>query len=303
MARELHARSTRRGGPFHAVNCANLGEAMLESELFGHRKGAFTGATDRRDGAFRSADGGTLLLDEIGEMSPSLQARLLRTLQDGVVRPLGCDRDETVDVRVLAATNRDIDKQVRDGQFRQDLFYRLNVVRLVLPPLRRRPGDFRLLARHILSTQSDGVDRSLTGDAMEAIENYSWPGNVRQLENVLQRGAILAEGPVIDVADLGLPSADDRPACWSDMQMDRLWQAALAGRTPTGLNRFAELYGKLALRRLVDRACSRWNTDREAGRRLGFIPDDDPGDRAFNNFRRWKSRLARLGQPTEATSP
>lgn len=194
FARFVHRMSARNDGPFVAVNCAAMPEAMLEGLLFGHRKGAFTGAGEAREGLFQAADGGTLLLDEIGELPLVLQAKLLRTLQEGEVLPLGATKPVKVDVRVVAATNRTLSDEVNEGRFREDLYYRLNVFPLALPALRQRIGDiaplaFGMLLRH--ATKAGGPSW-ISDAAMVLLERHSWPGNVRELENVIRRALLLA---------------------------------------------------------------------------------------------------------------
>ena len=204
IAKAIHHASPRAGGPFVAINCAALPEALLESELFGHVKGAFTGAAGNKKGLFEEAHGGTLLLDEIGEMPASLQAKLLRTLQSGEIRPVGSTQATTIDARVIAATNRDLAQMMRQGTFREDLFYRLNVIPLALPPLRERREDIPLLAEHFLTRFGERQGRVLRigAAAMERLLRYPWPGNVRELENAMERSAILAQGDTIEPDDL-----------------------------------------------------------------------------------------------------
>jgi two-component system, NtrC family, response regulator HydG len=205
VARALHEGSPRKARPLVTVNCAALAENLLESELFGHEKGAYTGAQRQRDGRFVQADGGTLFLDEIGEMAPALQAKLLRALQQGEVQRLGSDRPVRVDVRVLAATNRDLEAEVREGGFREDLYYRLNVIALRVPPLRERPEDIPLLARHFLGLFAERNRKTFRGFSprvMDLMLHYEWPGNVRELENVVERAVILAPGEMVTEADL-----------------------------------------------------------------------------------------------------
>ncbi len=205
VARAIHDRSDRRSGPFLVVNCGALPEALMESELFGHEKGAFTGAQTRHRGLFREADGGTLMLDEVGELPASLQVKLLRVLQERSVRAVGATQETTVDVRVLAATNRDIEAEVARGAFRQDLYYRLNVIRVGLPPLRDRREDIPLMAERFLRRFSSEMGKDVAGfsaDALRAIERYSYPGNVRELENVIERSVALAGARSIGLGDL-----------------------------------------------------------------------------------------------------
>jgi transcriptional regulator with GAF, ATPase, and Fis domain len=204
IAKAIHHASPRARGSFVAINCAALPETLLESELFGHVKGAFTGAATNKKGLFEEAHGGTLLLDEIGEMPPSLQAKLLRTLQSGEIRPVGSTHAITIDARVLAATNRDLAQMIRQGGFREDLFYRLNVIPVTLPPLRERREDIPLLAEHFLARFAERQNRvlRLSPATMERLLRYPWPGNVRELENAMERGAILAQADTIEPDDL-----------------------------------------------------------------------------------------------------
>lgn len=200
MARYLHMKSKRRDGPFIAVNCAAIPENLLESELFGHEKGAFTGAVARRIGKFEEAGSGTLLLDEISEMDPRLQAKLLRAIQEREIDRVGSNKPVKVDVRILATSNRDMDEEVAKGTFREDLYFRLNVVSLELPPLRKRPADIVALARFFAAkyAEANGVaPRPLTDDAIDILSNHAWPGNVRELENTMHRAVLLASGDEI----------------------------------------------------------------------------------------------------------
>lgn len=205
VARALHYNSKRRFAPFVPINCSALPEHLLESELFGHRKGAFTGAIADKKGLFQEADGGTILLDEIGSMSAVLQSRLLRVLQDREVRRVGDNTPIYVNVRVVAATNEPLEKRIKENTFREDLYYRLNVIPIVLPPLRQRPEDIPLLVAHFLANKvhaRSGKPFQLTRQAMDALLNHSWPGNVRELENAIQRACALCETEVIHAADL-----------------------------------------------------------------------------------------------------
>ena len=201
LARLIHAASPRAGAPFVAVNCGAIPEALLESELFGHVKGAFTSADRDRTGLFEEAHGGTLLLDEIGELPPALQVKLLRALQESEVRPVGSSQSRAVDVRVVAATNRDLAADVRDGRFRGDLFYRINVVALHLPPLRDRPEDVAPLAMHFVERCNRRLGlrvQAIAPHALRALAEHAWPGNVRELENVIERAMVLAGGATIE---------------------------------------------------------------------------------------------------------
>ena len=204
-ARTVHNLSHRATGPFVPVNCGAIPEELLESELFGHVRGAFTGATNSRQGRFQLAHGGTLFLDEIGEMSPKLQVKLLRVLQEREFEPVGSDKSIRVDVRVIAATNRDLFTAVKERRFREDLFYRLNVLPIHLPPLRERIGDVALLIKYFLRMhgQKRGVEPiQIEDDALDLLERYRWPGNVREMENLIERLVILSEDSTIRVSDL-----------------------------------------------------------------------------------------------------
>ena len=204
-ARAVHEQSRRAQGPFVAVNCGALTETLLASELFGHEKGAFTGADRRHEGLFVRARGGTIFLDEIGEMPLAMQVKLLRVLQEREVLSVGGTRPEPVDARVIAATNRDLARETAEGRFREDLYYRLNVVTLTMPPLRDREGDVELLARHFAGRFAKANHKRLAGitpQALDALARYAWPGNVRELENVMERAVILMPGEHIDVREL-----------------------------------------------------------------------------------------------------
>jgi two-component system response regulator AtoC len=205
LARAIHAQSPRRNEAFVAVNCGAIPESLLESELFGHAKGAFTGANRARRGLFLEADGGTLFLDEIGETPTSLQVKLLRALQEEEIRPVGESKSRAVDVRVIAATSRDLEEDVAEGRFREDLFYRLNVMRLQVPALRERREDIPLLVDHFIAHFRETLGkpiRTITEDALQRLTRYSWRGNVRELENVIERASILADGDCITLREL-----------------------------------------------------------------------------------------------------
>ncbi len=213
VARSLHQFSPRRDRSFVPVNCGALTETLLESELFGHERGAFTGAVSASKGLFEQAQGGTLFLDEISETSPGFQVRLLRALQEGEIRPVGGHQLIQVDVRVVAASNRDLDELLDAGKFRKDLFYRLSVVHLVVPPLRDRTEDVPQLANHFLQRCSAHMDRRLriSDEAIEALRRYDWPGNVRELENVIERVAVLKTDPNIGLDDLAFLRPEEEP--------------------------------------------------------------------------------------------
>jgi len=205
IARAIHDLSERKARPFLVVNCGAIPEELMESELFGHEKGAFTGATQRHLGIFREAEGGTVLLDEVGELPAQLQVKLLRVLQERKVRGVGTTAEIAVDVRVLAATNRNVEQDVKDGKFRQDLYYRLNVIRIELPPLRDRREDISEIAEHLLRRCAAEHKKEIVGfspDALRALDAYDFPGNVRELENVVERAVALAQASVIGLGDL-----------------------------------------------------------------------------------------------------
>jgi two-component system response regulator HydG len=205
VAQAIHARSARKDGPFVAINCAAMPETLLESELFGHVRGAFTDARNSRDGLFVKASGGTILLDEIGEMPAGMQAKLLRVLQERTVRPVGADHEQPFDARIVAATNRDIETEVEQRRFREDLFYRINVVRVRVPPLRARGSDVLLLARSCIkryAAQSGRKVVDMTTMAAERLLSYPWPGNVRELQNCIEHAVALAPLDHIGVEDL-----------------------------------------------------------------------------------------------------
>ncbi len=205
LAREIHRASARADGPFVAVNCAALAESLLESELFGHEKGAFTGAHAARAGCIEAAHGGSLFLDEIGDTSPALQGKLLRVLEERTFRRVGGQRELAADLRVIAATNHDLRARVAAGSFREDLYYRLNVIALELPPLRERPRDVAALAHHFLAILAHEVKRpglALADETLARLAAHAWPGNVRELRNVLERAVVLAEGEVLQPHDL-----------------------------------------------------------------------------------------------------
>jgi Nif-specific regulatory protein len=210
IANAIHYNSPRAAGPLVKLNCAALPENLLESELFGHERGSFTGAIGSRKGRFEQADGGSLFLDEIGEISPAFQAKLLRVLQEGEFERVGGSRSIKVDVRIIAATHRDLETAVEAGNFREDLFYRLNVMPLYLPPLRERPEDIPEISRHLLARIANGQKRKLTLNdaALRSLAHYEWPGNVRELENCLERAAVLSENGIIDTTLIRFPQRE-----------------------------------------------------------------------------------------------
>jgi len=219
VAKAIHYNSPRRDKPFVKVDCAALAETLLESELFGHVKGAYTGATRDREGRFRMADGGTIFLDEVGNIAQPIQVKLLRVLQDSEFEPVGGDHSIRVDVRILAATNQDLAQLIEKGAFRRDLFYRINVVRVVLPPLRERRDDVPLLAQHFMEVFREKNGRNvqnLSPAAINKLQAYEWPGNVRELENLMERAVILSRGEIIGTADLPLGEDSDSVSAPTD---------------------------------------------------------------------------------------
>jgi DNA-binding NtrC family response regulator len=278
VARAIHARSARRGAPFVALNCAGMPESLLESELFGHVRGAFTGAMRDKAGLFQAANGGTLFLDEIGDAPPSMQAKLLRALETREVRPVGSTRAERVDARVIAATNMDLAEAIQAGRFRKDLYYRLNVIAIELPRLADRAEDIPLLADHFLARANARQRRSVVGIAPEALRrllNHPWPGNVRELENTIERAVILAAGGRLAVGPLLGPAPTPAAAetVLTDAELRRRERAnllaalRLAGGRVYGPGGAAALLGvppttfASRLRRLE--ACDRSTSDHE----------------------------------------
>ena len=254
VARAIHTHSPRSSGPFVAVNCTALSESLLESELFGHAKGAFTGAVAPRRGLFEEAIGGTLFLDEIGDVGGKMQAQLLRVLQEGEIRRVGGNEAIRVDVRVVAATNRDLEDEVASGRFREDLYFRINVVTIRLPPLRERPTDIPILVRHFLAkyaARARRADTSIAAEAMAALDRYPWPGNVRELENVIERSLALSKDGVVLVSDLppevpGIQSVpppglvDDRPTL---AELERRYIELILREAGGNKKRAAEILG------------------------------------------------------------
>jgi DNA-binding NtrC family response regulator len=247
LARYLHRKSRRAEQKFVSVNCAAIPENLLESELFGHEKGAFTGAIARRVGKFEEASGGTLLLDEISEMDPHLQAKLLRAVQEREIDRVGGTEPVKVDIRLIATTNRDLEQEVQNGHFREDLYFRLNVVTLNLPPLRRRPADIEVLAEHFVAkySEANGVPaRPISAEAMDVLRGHGWRGNVREIENAMHRAVLLAKGDVIGPEAIQLRThfgAADRDAAESDgaagSAVGRTGVRPLVGRTVADVER------------------------------------------------------------------
>jgi transcriptional regulator with PAS, ATPase and Fis domain len=240
VASLVHTNSTRSSRPFVAINCAAIPDNLLESELFGYERGAFTGAVNAKSGKFELANGGTLLLDEISEMDIRLQAKLLRVLQEGEVDRIGGRKPIPVDVRIIATTNRNLGDCVKEGSFREDLYYRLNVVNLTLPPLRERLGDVRLLSVHFMKVYSDRNGKSITGyipEALTLLESHTWPGNIRELENVIERTVLTAKTNMISAQDIYLERREDIRSGEKDplgAQFDQNWAP---GRTLDDIER------------------------------------------------------------------
>jgi two-component system response regulator HydG len=290
-ARLLHDLSPRSAAPFVPVNCAAIPETILESELFGYERGAFTGAFQRKEGRFQRAHGGTLFLDEVGDMSPGVQAKLLRVLQDGVVERLGGVQPVQVDVRIVAATNRDLPAEVRAGRFREDLFYRLDVVTVRLPPLRERREDVPLLAATFLCGFAERNRRQVTGFsdvALQALAGHDWPGNVRELQHAIERAVVLCRGEVVqfeDLPDAVRNAAPGRPAPPSGVltiaigtpleEIERIVIRETLRQTRGDKNLAAQLL------RVAPRTIYR-KLDRDGEGRLVELPPDDAGapDRA-----------------------
>lgn len=259
LAQEIHARSPRMGKPFVAVNCAALPETLIESELFGYERGAFTGATQQKKGKFELASGGTLFLDEIGDMNPVTQAKVLRALESRTIERLGGTQSIPVDVRVISATHRDLPAEIRAGKFREDLFYRLRVVAIDLPPLRAHKADISVLAEAFLQMHGSRLGRTarLSREAMATIERYDWPGNVRELKNALERSMVLCAGEEIGVADLPLEVASG----------EIMAHKASRNGTDAGLSEkdFREAKHKFEVAYLTKQLVShRWNVSRTA---------------------------------------
>jgi DNA-binding NtrC family response regulator len=287
VARAIHTHSPRAQGPFVPVNCTALTESLLESELFGHAKGAFTGAAQAKRGLFEEAHSGTLFLDEIGDMGQKMQAQLLRALQDGEIRRVGGTEAVKTDVRVVCATNRDLEAEVRAGRFREDLFFRINVVTLKLPPLHERPGDISILVDHFLRKLARRESRGQVGIAKEALrmlDRYTWPGNVRELENAIERALTLAKGGMILPSDLptevlgassGAPAPEgsalaplchDRPTL---AELERRYIELVLRETGGNKKRAAEILG-------IDRRTLYRTLDRERSNPPSSGDDDEP---------------------------
>ncbi|HMK74513.1 MAG TPA: sigma 54-interacting transcriptional regulator, partial [Myxococcaceae bacterium] len=269
----IHYRSSRKDKPFVAVNCSALTDTLLESELFGHVKGSFTGAMANKKGLFEAADGGTIFLDEIGDVPPATQVRLLRVLQEGEVKRVGANETTKVDVRVIAASNIDLARAKEQGRFREDLFYRLNVIAVTLPPLRDRPEDVPLLAQHFLRLYASKMGKKVTSispPAMEALVCHRWMGNVRELENVIERAVVLTSREVVDAEDLP-QGLRDAPGGGGDVEVLSLAHLPYAEAKRLAMRAFERRYLSALLERSgnnVSSAARAAGVDRSNFRRL-----------------------------------
>jgi DNA-binding NtrC family response regulator len=275
VARTLHFAGARGSKPFVPINCTALPEGLMESELFGHVRGAFTGAVTSKRGLFEEADGGTLFLDEIGDMSPGLQSKLLRVLQDGEVRPVGGNQSRPVDVRLIAATNRDLSSDIESGRFRKDLFYRLNVIPIEIPPLRERRDDIPMLAEAFLRKHGDGRSHCLTPDAMDRLCRYTWSGNARELENVIERSLALSDGEELHAEDI--PLAEIKEGDGGSQSLDDFLGQALAEKLT--LSELGDRYTARVLESTSGnkaRAAKILGINRRTLYRRGFGPTDHP---------------------------
>jgi transcriptional regulator with GAF, ATPase, and Fis domain len=288
VARAIHHRSARREAPFIPVNCSAIAESLIESELFGHEKGAFSGADRLRKGAFEEANGGTIFLDEIGELPLDLQPKLLRTLELGEVKRVGASRPLTVNVRIVAATHRDLRAQVRAGKFREDLFYRLCVVPVTIPPLRQRRGDVRALAEAFLSSSAPrGLGLRWSEEALHRLEGYDWPGNVRQLRNVVQRALLFrGEGAVVPASALAFEdtrvsagdTGDDDTLFLPGLTLEEIEREAIRLSLRRNRGKRAAVVKELQIAKsTVMKRIGQWGLQNE-GRTGGEPADDDEGD-------------------------
>jgi two-component system response regulator PilR (NtrC family) len=282
VARMIHSQGPRGNRPFVAVNCGAIPSELMESEFFGHKKGSFTGAIDNKEGMFRDASGGTLFLDEVADLPMAMQVKLLRAIQEKAVRPVGGSREIPVDVRILSATHRNLPELVRSGEFRQDLFYRINVIELAVPPLRERPDDIPMLASHILGCLAEEYEcppASLTSDAISKLKRYSFPGNVRELENILERAFTLCEEDRIGAEDLQMGNAPMAPGTGNAGSGEQCNHIAV----PDGevdLEGYLETIERQTIEKALE--ATRWNKT-AAAKRLGI------------SFRALRYRLKKLG--------
>lgn len=286
VARMIHLQGPRREGPFIAVNCGAIPSELMESEFFGHKKGSFTGAVENKDGLFRSANGGTLFLDEVADLPLAMQVKLLRAIQEKAVRPVGDTKEVPVDIRVLSATHKNLPELVQEGSFRQDLFYRINVIELAVPPLRERPDDIPLLSSHILgriAKEYECAPAALTPEAIERLRGYDFPGNVRELENVLERAFTLCDADQIDADDLHLGNGVQHAASATQIIAEGQAGEGEGVAVPDGeidLEGYLETIERQAIEKALE--ATRWNKT-AAAKRLGI------------SFRALRYRLKKLG--------
>ncbi|WP_296935029.1 sigma-54 dependent transcriptional regulator [uncultured Marinobacter sp.] len=286
VARMIHLQGPRREGPFIAVNCGAIPSELMESEFFGHKKGSFTGAVENKDGLFRSANGGTLFLDEVADLPLAMQVKLLRAIQEKAVRPVGDTKEVPVDIRVLSATHKNLPELVQEGSFRQDLFYRINVIELAVPPLRERPDDIPLLSNHILkriAKEYECEPASLTPAAVERLRSYEFPGNVRELENVLERAFTLCDADQIDAEDLHLGNGVQHASSATQIIAEGQAGEGEGVAVPDGeidLEGYLEGIERQAIEKALE--ATRWNKT-AAAKRLGI------------SFRALRYRLKKLG--------
>lgn len=286
VARMIHLQGPRREGPFIAVNCGAIPSELMESEFFGHKKGSFTGAVENKDGLFRSANGGTLFLDEVADLPLAMQVKLLRAIQEKAVRPVGDTKEVPVDIRVLSATHKNLPELVQEGSFRQDLFYRINVIELAVPPLRERPDDIPLLSSHILGRIAKEYEcdpAALTPEAIERLRGYDFPGNVRELENVLERAFTLCDADQIGADDLHLGNGVQHSASATQIIAEGQAGEGEGVAVPDGeidLEGYLETIERQAIEKALE--ATRWNKT-AAAKRLGI------------SFRALRYRLKKLG--------
>ena len=283
VARMIHLQGPRAGGPFIAVNCGAIPSELMESEFFGHKKGSFTGAIDNKPGLFRSADGGTLFLDEVADLPLAMQVKLLRAIQEKAVRPVGDTQEIAVDIRILSATHKNLPELVLSGDFRQDLFYRINVIELAVPALRERRDDIPLLAEHILERIAGEYEcdpATLTSAAIDRLKSYDFPGNVRELENILERAFTLCDEDRIDAEDLHLGGGVARGSAGRGPGLDGEGLSALVPEGEIDLEDYLETIERQAIEKALE--ATRWNKT-AAAKRLGI------------SFRAMRYRLKKLG--------
>lgn len=292
VSQDIHRKSRRKSGPYVCVNCAALSESLLESELFGHEKGAFTGATERRVGKFEQADGGTLVLDEIGEMSPTIQTKFLRVLEGHPFERVGGQIPIRVNVRVIASTNRNLERAVIDGEFRRDLFFRLNILDVTVPPLREHRADIAMLSEHFLkqiAIRSHEEPMTITATALERLMVHDWPGNIRELKHLLERAAVFAKGDVIDVADLRFPNCGSQETDDNDTFQEQSLQAVelqhivrTLDATNWNKSRAASILG--IERSTLDRKLKRYKIRRPKPKTTIVPADSDDSDSSDDDF-------------------